>query len=85
MRQRYARDLYECIIRILVKDDLRKAQIADNLTAKWAWVSLLVLADACRVLDAVYARTLAQLITMLELLLTHEIIVLQDEDTVRHF
>jgi predicted nucleic-acid-binding protein len=70
------------LIRILARDDLKQAQIADNLTARGAWVSLLVLAEACWVLDAVYARTSVQLITMLELLLTHETIVLQDADTV---
>jgi predicted nucleic-acid-binding protein len=70
------------LICILARDDLKQAQIADNLTAKGAWVSQLVLAETCWVLDAVYARTSAQLITMLELLLTHETIVLQDADTV---
>jgi predicted nucleic-acid-binding protein len=70
------------LIRILARDDPKQAQIADNLTAKGAWVSQLVLAEACWVLDAVYARTSAQLIAMLELLLTHETIVLQDADTV---
>jgi predicted nucleic-acid-binding protein len=70
------------LIRILARDDLKQAQMADKLTAKGAWVSHLVLAEACWVLDAVYERTAAQLIAMLELLLTHESIVLQDADTV---
>jgi predicted nucleic-acid-binding protein len=70
------------LIRILARDDLKQAQIADKLTTKGAWVSHLVLAEACCVLDAVYTRTAAQLISMLELLLTHETIVLQDADTV---
>jgi predicted nucleic-acid-binding protein len=70
------------LVRILARDDLKQAQIADKLTAKGAWVSHLVLVETCWVLDAVYTRTSAQLIAMLELLLTHETIVLQDADTV---
>ena len=41
-----------------------------------------MLAEAVRVLDAVYARTPAQLIAALELLLVHESLVVQDADVV---
>jgi predicted nucleic-acid-binding protein len=70
------------LIRILARDDLKQAQIADKLIEKGAWVSHLVLAEACWVLDAVYQRTSTQLIAMLERLLTHETIAIQDADTV---
>jgi predicted nucleic-acid-binding protein len=70
------------LIRILVRDDAKQAASADRLIQKGAWVSHLVLAETCWVLDAVYERTASQLILMLEMLLSHETIVLQDADTV---
>lgn len=45
-------------------------------------LSHLVLAEAVRVLDAVYDRTAKQLIAALDLLLAHESLVLQDADVV---
>ena len=70
------------LVRLLVRDDARQALAADQVIAKGAWVSHLVLAEAIWVLDAVYARTPKQLIAALDLLLTHESLVLQDADTV---
>ena len=70
------------LVRLLVRDEARQALAADQAIAKGAWVSHLVLAEAIWVLDAVYARTPKQLIAALDLLLTHESLVLQDADTV---
>ena len=70
------------LVRVLARDDARQAAAADQAVAKGAWVSHLVLAEAVRVLDAVYARTAKQLIAALELLLVHETLVLQDADVV---
>ena len=42
----------------------------------------MVLAEAMRVLDAVYERTPRQLVAALELLLAHETLVFQDADVV---
>ncbi len=70
------------LIRILVRDDARQAASADKLILKGAWVSHLVLAETLWVLDAVYERTPEQLILMIEMLLGHETIVVQDADTV---
>lgn len=70
------------LLRILVRDDARQAASADKLILKGAWVSHLVLAETVLVLDAVYERTSAQLILMIEMLLGHETIVVQDADTV---
>ena len=70
------------LVRLLVRDDARQALAADQVIAKGAWVSHLVLAEAIWVLDAVYARTPKQLIAALDLLLTHESLVLQDADVV---
>ena len=70
------------LVRMLARDDARQAAAADQAVLKGAWVSHLVLAEAVRVLDAVYARTARQLIAALDLLLAHETLVLQDADVV---
>jgi predicted nucleic-acid-binding protein len=70
------------LVRLLVRDDPKQAEAADQAIAKGAWVSHLVLAEALWVLDAVYARSPKQLIAALDLLLVHESLVLQDADVV---
>ena len=70
------------LVRLLARDDARQALAADQAVAKGAWVSHLVLAEAIRILDAVYGRTAKQLIAALDLLLVHESLVLQDADGV---
>lgn len=70
------------LVRLLARDDATQAAAADDAIARGAWVSNLVLAEALWVLDAVYARTPAQLIAALDLLLVHESLVLQDADVV---
>ena len=70
------------LVRLLARDDARQAAAADAAIGKGAWVSHLVLAEALRVLDAVYQRTPKQLIAALDILLTHESLALQDADVV---
>lgn len=70
------------LVRLLVRDDVKQAALADQFIAKGAWVSHLVLAETLWVLDSVYNRTPSQLAAALNLLLTHESLVLQDADTV---
>lgn len=70
------------LVRLLARDDAKQATAADQAVAKGAWVSHLVLAEAVWVLDAVYARTPRQLVAALDLLLSHENLVLQDADVV---
>lgn len=70
------------LLRLLVRDDKRQVAAAEAYVASGGWVSHLVLAEAVWVLSAVYARTPAQLIAALELLLTHDRLALQDADTV---
>lgn len=70
------------LVRLLVRDDVKQAELADDFVAKGAWVSHLVLAETMWVLDAVYARTPTQLVAAIGLLLAHENLVLQDADTV---
>ena len=70
------------LVRLLARDDAKQALAADQAIAKGAWISHLVLAEAIRVLDAVYTRSPKQLIAALDLLLIHESLVLQDADVV---
>ena len=70
------------LVRLLVRDDARQALAADQAIAKGAWVSHLVLAEAMWVLVAVYERNAAQSISVLEMLLAHRHLALQDADTV---
>jgi predicted nucleic-acid-binding protein len=70
------------LVRLLARDDAKQAAAADKFIAKGAWVSHLVLAETIWVLASVYERTAAQQITILEMLLGHESLVLQDADTV---
>ncbi len=70
------------LVRLLVRDDVKQAKTADSYISKGAWVSHLVLVETVWVLDAVYQRSPAQLAAALELLLSHESLVLQDADVV---
>ena len=70
------------LVRLLVRDDAVQAAAADAAIARGAWISQLVLTETMSVLNATYQRTAKQLITSLELLLTHESLVLQDADVV---
>ena len=70
------------LVRLLARDDAKQVAAADQAVAKGAWVSHLVLAEAVWVLDAVYARTPKQLVAALDLLLSHQSLVLQDADVV---
>jgi predicted nucleic-acid-binding protein len=71
------------LVRLLVRDDAKQARAADQFVAKGAWISHLVLAETLWVLESVYERTAAQIIVALQLLTTHESLVLQDVETVR--
>ena len=71
------------LVRLLTRDDAKQASAADAAVAKGAWISRLALAETAWVLDAVYARTPAQIIAALDLLLAHASLVVQDADVVR--
>jgi len=70
------------LVRLLVRDETAQTKAADTFIAKGAWVSHLVLAETLWVLSAVYERSAQQLIALLDILLAHESLVLQDADTV---
>lgn len=70
------------LVRLLVRDDPRQLDAAEEFVSKGAWVSLVVLTETLWVLDAVYERSAAQIATALEMLLAHAHLSLQDADVV---
>jgi predicted nucleic-acid-binding protein len=70
------------LVRILTRDDVRQAGVADAFIERGAWVSILALAEATWVLSAVYDRTPKEIATAIEMLLHHEALSLQDPDMV---
>lgn len=70
------------LVRLLTRDDVKQATLADQFIVKGAWVSHLVLVETLWVLESVYGRTAAQIIAALKLLMVHESLVLQDAETV---
>ena len=70
------------LVRLLVRDDRRQLDAAEQFVAKGAWVSHLVLAETLWVLDAVYDRSAKQIGSAVEMLLAHTELTLQDADVV---
>ena len=70
------------LVRLLARDDAAQAAAADAFISPGAWVSHLVLVETVWVLGSVYERTSTQLMSAIEMLLSHRHLVLQDADTV---
>jgi len=70
------------LLRLLVRDDRRQLEAAEEFVGKGAWVSQLVLAETLWVLDAVYERSPRQIASAVQMLLAHAQLTLQDADTV---
>ena len=70
------------LVRLVVRDDADHVNAAEAFVAKGAWVSHLVLAETLWVLDAVYARSPAQIANAIERMLNHKELTLQDSDVV---
>ena len=71
------------IVRLLVRDDPHQAATADAFVASGAWVSHLVLAETVWVLTAVHDFPPAVVASVIEALLDHESLVIQDAEVVR--
>ena len=71
------------LVRLLVRDDPKQVERAEAYVARGAWVPLLVLAEAVWVLDSVYGLNRKRIGTVVEMLIEHEHLTLQDEDVVR--
>jgi predicted nucleic-acid-binding protein len=70
------------LVRLLVRDDPRQLDVAEEFIVKGAWVSHLVLVETLWVLDAIYERSAAQMVAAVERLLAHADLTLQDADVV---
>src|SRR5438132_13262569 len=70
------------LVRLITRDDARQAASADAFVETGAWVSILALAEAMWVLDAVYERSSADIATAIEMLLNHKNLTVQDSDVV---
>jgi predicted nucleic-acid-binding protein len=68
------------LVRLIVRDDGRQAERAEAFIANGAWVSHLVLAETCWVLESVYGLRAAQIATAIDMLLNHAQLAMQDRD-----
>jgi predicted nucleic-acid-binding protein len=77
------------LVRLLVRDDAKRAASADAFVTRGVWVSHLVLAETAWVLSEVYELRAAEIAKAIDMLMQHESITLQDGDTVaaalKHF
>ena len=71
------------LVRLIARDDLRQAAAAEAFVAGGAWVSLLALVETVWVLAAVYDRTSGQIAAVVDHLLDHDTLSIQEPDVVR--
>src|SRR5262245_55177895 len=70
------------LVRLVARDDARQAAAAEAFVASGAWVSHLVLAETVWVLSTVYGLSSAALATVIDMLINHQSLTLQDADAV---
>lgn len=70
------------LVRLITRDDPAQLPAAETFISKGAWVSVLVLAETSWVLATVYDLGHGEIATVLEMLLSHEHLTLQDADVV---
>jgi len=70
------------LVRLIVRDDERQLAAAEAFVARGAWVSSVVLVEALWVLSSVYELDSARIATVVEMLLNHRDLALQDPGTV---
>jgi len=70
------------LVRLVARDEDRQAEVADAFVAGGAWVSQIVLVETLWVLGSVLKLTAARIATVVEMLLDHEHLTLQDADCV---
>ena len=71
------------LVRLITRDDPRQAARADGFIASGAWVSHLVLAETTWVLSEVYDLDAAKIATVIDMLLGHDTLSIQESDVVR--
>jgi predicted nucleic-acid-binding protein len=70
------------LVRLLTRDDATQLAAAEAFVKNGAWVSHLALAEAIWVLTAVYELNATALATAIEMLLNHEMLVLEEPEVV---
>jgi len=70
------------LVRLIARDEPNQVRVADEFVSKGAWISHLVLAETCWVLDSVYGLTREKLSIAVEMLLKHRELTVQDADVV---
>jgi predicted nucleic-acid-binding protein len=70
------------LVRLLTRDDVRQAAVAEAFVATGAWVPHLAIAEATWVLASVYNRGPEAIATAIEMLLNHEHLTVQDAEAV---
>jgi predicted nucleic-acid-binding protein len=70
------------LVRLIARDDARQIASAESFIRDGAWISILALAEAMWVLATVYDRTPDELAAVVETLLDHKDLALQDSDAV---
>jgi predicted nucleic-acid-binding protein len=70
------------LVRLIVRDDRRQVEVAEEFISKGAWISHLVLAETAWVLESVYELRAEQVATAVEMLLNHEHLTIQDAEVV---
>ncbi len=70
------------LVRLIARDDPAQVKAAEAFVENGAWVSILALTEAIWVLSLVYARSAAEIAAIVERLLQHERLSLQDADVV---
>ena len=71
------------LVRLIVRDDPGQVEKAEAFVAQGAWVSQLVLAETVWVLESVYGISRPRIGTVVDMLLEHDRLTLQDEDVIR--
>lgn len=70
------------LVRLVTRDNALQAEVADRWVETGAWVSILALAETAWVLSSVYRRSPAEIASVIEVLLNHKDLSLQDSDVV---
>lgn len=70
------------LVRLIAQDDPRQTRVAERAIANGAWVSNVVLAEATWVLKTYFGRGRGEIADIVQVLLNHDTIVLQDPDAV---
>jgi predicted nucleic-acid-binding protein len=70
------------LVRLITRDDLRQLTAAEEFIEQGAWVSVLALTEAIWVLSTVYQLSPAELTTIVEMLINHRSLTLQEPEVV---